>query len=174
MWSSIATFSCNVFWKPRPITGLETRGTTDSAEHDWCGQSYITQPSREYLHHTSIVILALPTRRISTCHGFCPEDPSLPGYTQAACWTDRGCPDLHDFEQPQVDSPCRLMELPSAAATARPGPRTTMVPRAPYWLRWSWLSWRPWNEHNTRLHAGPASLPPAVHPGFRAATPFGG
>ena len=114
----------------------------------------------------SLLALPFPTGCISTCHGLCQEDPSLPSHAQAAGWTERGCLDLHDLQQQRVDSPCRLLELTSLATTARPGPVPQLGP-APYWWHWSWLRWTPWNrtlveallnERNTRTHAGPAQL----------------
>ena len=113
-----------------------------------------------------------------------PARPAAP--TQAAGWTDRGCPDLHDFEQPRVDSLCRLLELPSPAATTRPGPGPQWCPVRHIGYVGVGCAGRPgtghWlgggppkrTQHQDACWPGAASLPPAVHPRFRVATPFGG
>ena len=74
-----------------------------------------------------------------------PKRPHSLRRAQAAGWTDRGCPDLHDFGNHGLTAHVGHLNSRPLLQNRAPGPRTAMVPRVPYWLCWSWLSWTPWN-----------------------------
>ena len=166
MWSSITTFSCHVISKPRPITSLETCRPTDSVEHHWYWQSFITQTSREYLHHTSISFYlpdaSLPTmasaQKIPTplATPRLPAEPTEDAETNmissnlgltahVAYWNSRPLLQLCARAQDRNGAPCTILvmlELAELDALEQD------IGRAEALL----------NEHNTRTHAGRAWL----------------
>ena len=154
----------------RPITGLEPRRPIDSAEHHWCGQSYITQPSREYLQHTGIIYSLYLSQRDASLSAkvsakkipACPAAPRLPaelnedaptymissnhGLTaNVGYWNSRPLLQLRARAQYRNGAPRTILltlEFAEVDALERD------IGRAEALL----------NEHNTRTHAGPARL----------------